>query len=76
MGPSSDVCLCFQPPHSPAGQNGADKRDIDYPSSNLLAKGPIMTVAEQARQPVIGPDGRLPPREASPRRSERHPGVS
>jgi len=65
-----------RPPQSPAGKNGADNRNIDYPSSNLLAKGPIMTVAEQARQPVIGADGRLPPREASPRRSERHPGVS
>jgi WD40 repeat protein len=33
------------------------------------------TVEEQARQPVIGADGRLPGREVAPRRSERHPGV-
>ena len=52
-------------------------RTINIPfGQNRGASPRALTVAEQARQPAIGPDGRLPGREVTPRRSERHPGVA
>lgn len=56
-------------------QQQGRKIDVRSRQSRVAPSTPL-TVAEQARQPVIGPDGRLPGREVAPRRSERHPGVA